>query len=466
MTFSASITRRVTLAVLLLEFLAAIALIATVANHERHIQFEAFDANLRATSNALLGSVQEAEGKDGNIQLDRQNLSLPSKAIFSVTDGKGLVLGAQGTPPDLPLVSGDVTKAWIAGHPYRFFVLTGERSIDPGTPDAVYHYIRVVYGLPEGHVWHETFEAIRFLSITTLALLGITALLLSWLIRRFLLPISELAHEAEKIDSENWTFSAPRSSKRFVELRPLASSIEKTVLRLQRSFEQQRRFTSDAAHELKTDLAIIKSSLQLLTMRRRTVEEYECGLALGLNDIGRLEKTVQEMLTLARLEQAPKELQTCDIAEVLQEVIVQSNSFAKMKKIRVAHDGFEEHIDVPMGKEDALLLCSNVLFNALQHSPSEGVVDITAEREPEAIFLRVRDRGVGINEEDQPFLFDAFYRGDASRSRKSGGTGLGLSICKAICNRSGGIITIANHPDGGAVVEIRLPIFSSNPART
>jgi signal transduction histidine kinase len=73
---------------------------------------------------------------------------------------------------------------------------------------------------------------------------------------------------------------------------------------------------------------------------------------------------------------------------------------------------------------------------------------------------------VGITQEDRPFLFDAFYRGDASRSRKSGGTGLGLSICKAICNRAGGIITITNHPEGGAVVEIRLPIFSSNPAKT
>jgi signal transduction histidine kinase len=466
MTSSASIARRLTLSVLVLELLAAVALIATVANHERHIQFEAFDANLRATANALLGSVQESETKDGSIQLDRQNLVLPMRAIYSVTNSEGLVLGAQGTPPELPHASGTVTKTKMAGHAYRFLVLTGERSIDPGTPHAVYHHIRVVYGLPEGRVWHTVFEGIRFFAISTLVLLGITALLLTWLIRRFLLPIGELAHEAERIDSENWTFRAPQSSKHFVELRPLASSIEKTVLRLQRSFEQQRRFTSDAAHELKTDLAIIKSSLQLLTMRRRTVEEYECGLSLGLNDIGRLEKTVQEMLTLARLEQAPKELKTCDIAEVLQEVIVQSHSFAEMKKVRVAHRGFEEHIGVPMGKEDALLLCSNVLINALQHSPSAGVVDITAAREAETIFLRVRDHGSGIIEEDRPFLFDAFYRGDASRSRKSGGTGLGLSICKAICNRSGGIITIANHPEGGAVVEIRLPIFSPNPART
>jgi signal transduction histidine kinase len=465
MTSGASITRRLTLSVLLIELLAAVVLIATVANHERHVQFEAFDANLRASANALLGSVQEGESKDGSILLDRRNLSLPSKSIFSVTDGTGLVLGAQGTPPELSAASGDVTKARVAGRPYRFLVLNGERAIDPGTPDAVYHHIRVVYGLPEGRVWHAIFGAIRFFAISTLVLLGITALLLSWLIRRFLLPIRELAQAAEKIDTKNWTFHAPQSSQQFVELRPLASSIEKTVLRLQRSFEQQRRFTSDAAHELKTDLAIAKSSLQLLTMKRRTVEEYESGLSLGLEDVRRLEKTVQEMLTLARLEQAPDDPQgqrSCDIQEVLQEAIALSHPFAELRQVQVTHRGVEAPIEVPMSREDALQLCSNVLVNALQHSPSAGVVDITAEREGDIVCLRVRDRGAGIAEEDRPFLFDAFYRGDESRSRKNGGTGLGLSICKAICNRIGGVITIANHPQGGAVVEIRLPIFSPN----
>lgn len=461
MTSSASITKRITLLVLLLEFVAAVVLIATVANHERHVQFETFDANLRATANALLGAVQEAESKDGSILLDRESLSITSKAVYSVTDEKGIVLGIQGLPPAPSSVPGSMKKVQIEGRSYRFLVLTGVRVIDPGTPHAVNHHIVVVYGLPEGRVWHEIFEAVRFFAISTLVLLGITALVLSWLIRRLLLPIRELANEAEKINSENWAFDAPESSKRFAELRPLAVSLETTIFRLQQSFEQQRRFTSDAAHELKTDLAIIKSSLQLLTMKRRTVEEYERGLFLGLDDLGRMEKTVQEMLALARLEQATKEHQICDIAEAIQDVIAQSESFAKLKRVRVTLCGFAEPIFVPMSKEDALLLCSNVLVNALQYSPEMAVVDVTAEKEAEIILLRVRDHGTGIAKEDKPFLFDAFYRSDVSRSRKSGGTGLGLSICKAICNRSGGGIIIDNHPEGGAVVEISLPINST-----
>jgi signal transduction histidine kinase len=463
MSVSASITKRLILSVLLLESVAAIVLVATVTNHERLVRFETFEANLRATANAILGAVQEADSKDGSVLLDLRNLTIPPRAIYSVTVDSGQTLGAQGRPPAIPEVSSSVSKASIADHPYRFYVLQGERIIDPGKPYAVNHRVTVVYGLPEGDTWRGIFEATRYFALATLAFLGITAILLSWSIRRLLLPIRELADEAEKIDVEQWMFHAPPSSNRFVELRPLASAIEKTVLRLQRSFEQQRRFTSDAAHELKTELAIIKSSIQLLSMKRRTVEEYEAGISLGLEDIGRLERTVQKVLTLSRLERGSREEnQSANLQDVMLEAIAQSQPFAELKQVQVVHSDLDSGVDVPLSKEDALLLCSNVLVNALQHSPLSGAVEITARRDARTICVRVRDHGAGISEEDKPFLFDPFYRGDSSRSRKSGGTGLGLSISKAICDRIGGTISIANHLEGGAVVEIRLPIFLTN----
>ncbi|MDE1178001.1 MAG: HAMP domain-containing sensor histidine kinase [Edaphobacter sp.] len=458
MTSSASITKRLTLAVLLLEFVAALVLIATVFNHERHVQFTVFMTNLRASASALFGALQEADSNDANIALDTRGLSLPPRAIYSVSDSIEGVLGTQGQVPLITAAPGTFTESKVGGRAYLFYVLTGERAIDPGKPFAVIHHVRIVFGLPIGRVWHEIIEAVRFFAIATIVLLGITAWLLTWLIRRFLLPIWQLAVEADNINTDNWVFNAPASSKRFVELRPLASAIETSVLRLQHSFEKQRRFTSDAAHELKTDLAIVKSSLQLLQMKRRTVEEYEHGLSLGLNDIGRLEATVQKMLTLARLEQTPKnDAQTCDLTEAVYEAISQSQPFAEIKQVPVMHDLQVRDAIVPVGKEDAILLCSNVLVNALQHSPLHGRVDVTMALNAGSISLQVRDQGEGIKQEDQPFLFDAFYRGDESRSRKTGGTGLGLSICKAICDRSGGSISIANHPGGGAIVEITLP---------
>jgi signal transduction histidine kinase len=270
-------------------------------------------------------------------------------------------------------------------------------------------------------------------------------------------PIHTLAAAAEKISVISWEFAVPERAKRFDELRPLASAIERTIARLQRSFEQQKRFTSDAAHELKTDLAIVKSSLQLLSMKMRTPEEYARGLSLGLDDFTRLENTVQKMLTLARLEQ-PVEAkgQTCRLNDVLEDAICQSSPFAAIRQINVITRD-NAPVAVPLDRRDAELLCSNILLNALQHSPAGAVVEVSLCAEGPLVRLVMRDHGDGVNDEDRRYLFEPFYRGDPSRSRKSGGSGLGLSICKAICDRVGGSIEIGNHPDGGAVVSVTLP---------
>lgn len=459
-----SITRRLTLAVLLLEFLAALVLIATVTNHERRVQFETFDANLRATSNALLGAVQEADSKDGSISLDAREVNLPSRAVYRVTADDGQVLAEHGNVPLVPLDSGRVFQTRVQDHPFRFYVLKGDRIIDPNSSRAVDHKITVLYGVPEGRTWHAIFEATRFFVFATVLLLGMTAAILTWLIRRSLHPIRELAQEAEKVNAEQWVFEAPPSSERFRELRPLASAIEKTLARLQRSFEQQRRFTSDAAHELKTDLAIAKSSLQLLTMKRRTVEEYERGLDVGLEDIGRLEATVQKMLALARLEQSPKEpSQEIYFTQVVRDAIAQCQSYADLREVTFELSASSSSAKLRLNAEDALLLCTNVLVNAIQHSPEKSQIVVLLTTRDAGIELSIRDHGDGISDSDLPHLFDAFYRSDASRSRNTGGTGLGLSICKAICVRAGGTISIANHPSGGAEVVILLPNLVTKP---
>jgi signal transduction histidine kinase len=103
------------------------------------------------------------------------------------------------------------------------------------------------------------------------------------------------------------------------------------------------------------------------------------------------------------------------------------------------------------------LLCSNILLNALQHGPGGSTVRIAMTASEDAVRLTVQDQGEGISDEDRVHVFEPFYRGDSSRSRKSGGTGLGLSICKAICERVGGSIEIANNHAGGAIVTVKLP---------
>jgi two-component system OmpR family sensor kinase len=450
-----------------LEIFSAIALIGAITVNERHTELKAFDATLRGTADSIMGAVQDAENETGDVILDMQGVQLAKDAVFRVEDERGKIIRSVGDIPTQITLPGNgastFQNAQVSGRHYRFVIHHGLRILDPGEPSGgIRRTITIIYGAPVDHVWHEVFEAIRFFAIATAILLGITALGMVWLLRRGLSPLYELAQQAERITTKAWQFESPASAKRTEELRPLAQALEAALNRLQRSFEQQRRFTSDAAHELKTDVAIVKSSLQLLSMRKRTVEEYSRGLALGLDDFTRLEMTVQKMLTLARLEQPPEiygqqASPSCSLRDVIEETVHQSRSFADLKEVTMKMQ-IISNAQASIDRRDALLLCSNVLLNALQHSPPRSTVRIEMNVTEGTANLTVRDEGEGIASEDRLHVFEPFYRGDQSRSRKSGGTGLGLSICKAICERAGGSIQISNNTIAGALVTIMLPV--------
>jgi signal transduction histidine kinase len=463
---SISIMRRLVTTVLVLEFFSALILIIAVTFHEYRVELRGFDATLTGTAQAMMGSVQDAEDAGDNLVLDLHDVRLDRNAVYQVEEDGGHVLGSSGDRAAITeiLDSGDGFHQITIDHRgYRFTILRAIRVIDPGSPSGgVKHKITIVYGRPVGRVWHEVLEAIRFFVITAALLLGITGILMALLIRRYLSPVYQLAEEANRIGALNWQFDAPEVAKRTEELRPLARALEAALARVQLSFEQQKRFTSDAAHELKTDVAIVKSSLQLLSMKKRTPDEYSQGLALSLDDFTRLETTVEKLLTLARLEQPVRTRDSgsisfrCSMRKTVEEAVHQSSSYAQLKEIEVTTH-LAEDAEVPLDKRDALLLCSNVLVNALQHSHRGGKVNVSLSRQDGNVVLVCKDWGEGISEEDRPFLFDPFYRTDVSRSRKSGGTGLGLSICKAICTRVGGAIDIQNHDDKGALVTVVLP---------
>lgn len=463
---SISITRRLVITVLILELLSAVTLIGAITVHEWSVQLQIFDGSLVANAESLMGAVQDTEDEGDNVMLDMRGVRVAKDAVFRVEDERGKVLGFAGEPPQLETTAsaGPVFRnTKLRGRDYRFLVTHGTRIVDPGKVNGgVRHSITIVYGTPLRHVWHEVREAVRFFAIATVFLLGITAVVMAWLVRKGLSPVHELAREAERIQPGDWQFHAPLSAQETEELRPLASALEAALARLQRSFEQQKRFTSDAAHELKTDVAIVKSSLQLLSMRKRTLEEYGLGLAQSLEDITRLESTVEKMLTLARLEQpaesykASAASQSSSLRDVIYDAVHQSKPIAQLKSIDVAVE-INADVRLPIDSRDALLLCSNILLNALQHSPDGATVHITVTAADGIARLTVRDQGEGISDEDCDHVFEPFYRGDPSRSRKSGGTGLGLSICKAICERAGGSIKIANLAPAGALVTVMLP---------
>ena len=250
------------------------------------------------------------------------------------------------------------------------------------------------------------------------------------------------------------------------ELAPLASALEILLSGLQHSFEQQRRFVGDAAHELKTSVAVVKSSLQLLGMKQRTPEEYQAGLERCLTDCERMEAVVAQMLTLARVEESqtaePTVFQT-EIILSLREVSQKLETVAEAKGIAIALPA-DPFCVVNVEAEDFKLLCTNLLMNSLQHSPPNSVIHVDLKREGRSAEIRIRDHGEGIAPEDLPRIFERFFRSDPSRSRKTGGTGLGLAICKAIVDKFGGTIAIHSELTVGTTVAVRFTMTEIVPS--
>ena len=275
---------------------------------------------------------------------------------------------------------------------------------------------------------------------------------MTWMMRRGLAPLYELAGKAEQLSAARLDFQAPQAAKETRELRPLSLALESALSRLDRSFRQQKRLTSDAAHELKTDVAIAKSSLQLLAMRPRSVEEYQQGLERCLEDNARVEKTVQEMLALARVEHgeitaADSERARCAMRECVEKSVQQSEAFAQLRQVRVTLDAAIEPI-IGLEQRDGLLLCSNLLLNALQHSPAGSTVRMSLAADEQAMILTVRDEGPGIEVGDLAHIFEPFYRGDDLATAKAAEQAWASRSARPFANGPAGRLQLRTEPAG------------------
>jgi len=466
-----SIARRLIVSVLLIQAISAIGFIASVLFHEQHARFQAFDIMLRGHADSILGAVQDADDEADNITLDRKNLQVPAKDVYEVQDGTGPVLGRSPnwmgrTPSGLNEAhNGEILGTKIAGVTYRLICLDGVRVVDPGRANGgTFHTVRVFYGSQTDELWEEIWEAVAFSAGASCLLLLFTGAAVAWVLHRSLFPLRELAAEAEGVSAERWSFQPPENARFTKELAPLALALESAVNRLERSFGQQQHFVSDAAHELKTAVAVVKSSLQLLVMRRRSAEDYDIGARRSLADCERLERIVAEMLTLARLESCSdlaKLTESTDFTRSATIAAEQLQTSAELRNVSIAIR-LVEPVQVALSEEECSLLSSNLLMNALMHSGRSGEVEVTVELSEHGwAEFHFRDHGEGIDEATLPHVFDRFYRGDPSRTRVTGGSGLGLAICKAIVQKAGGSIRLESERQIGTVAIVRLPRICS-----
>lgn len=449
-----SIAFRLVVAVLAAEALFALLIVFLAFGYERHVQFNAFHTMVHGRADSVIGAIQDSEDAADTLLMSRQDLHLPPEDVWEALDMDGRVLGRSDNWNGAVIQSGHVghdgyRQTRLNRRHYAVLELHGTRFVDPDAPGGgKLHYLVVYYGAPTGPVWSAIRGAVEFYAAGSLLLLAVTGPLIAWLLHRGLAPMRELAALAAQVSANSWEFSPPATARSTPELAPLTAAMENVLARLQKAFTQQRVFVSDAAHELKTAVAVIKSSLQLLALRPRTVLEYEEGLKRGLADTDRLESLVGQMLTLARVESAEAATAAAgDLGACASRVRDHLQPIAELKQICIAVAATGE-APVEIAPEDCFIVVSNLLLNAVQHSPVGSAVEMQIDAREGSAWLSVRDRGEGVPADVLPHVFERFYRGDPSRARATGGSGLGLAIAKGIVDRAGGEIAIENCADG------------------
>ena len=462
-----SIVGRLIVSVLLLELLSAVCVAGVALVYERHAHFRSFDVMLHGRADSVIGAVQDAEDAEDNVMLDKGDFAVPAEDVYEVRDEKNHLLGRSqnwaGADPALLASSRDRTvKLWINGRHYRGVLVHGLRLVDPGDKGGgIPRHVTVLYASPTRRVWKAVMGAAEFYALASLLLMAVTGVAMTWVLKRGLIPLRVLAAEAAKVSSQSWRFATPDNVRATVELAPLADAIESALARLEQAFSRQRRFTGDAAHELKTAVAVVKSSLQLLSMKPRDVHHYRAGLERCQADCARMEEIVGKMLTLARVEnnegQAKPAPAYADFEQCILQTEEQFRSMAELRGVQVRLQ-LQGPLTVALSPEESALLVSNLLLNALQHSGRGTRVTVSAREIDGRVEFVVSDQGDGIDPMALPHVFERFYRGDPSRNRNTGGTGLGLSICKAIVDASGGAILLESEVGSGTAVTVRLPV--------
>jgi heavy metal sensor kinase len=411
------------------------------------------------------GPMGTREGMEDFLESREIRLSPRTLSLFDSAENNGTYYGIWSRRGTLRLSS--TNAPFDLAFPQRLLADTSLQIQIRGTRREAYQFTEIGECVLAGRSIVADLAALRRFAWLLLAAGGaVLALGLGsgWLLSsRALGPVEQIGVAASRISQGNLAERIDIEDTDS-ELGRLAAVLNSTFARLEAAFAQQKQFTTDASHELRTPIAVLISETQTTLARERTAAEYRATVEVCLDTAQQMKRLTHSLLTLARYDagQETIERQRADLA---QEARTCADLVASLARERGAKLYCDLSPALVLGDADRLRqVILNLLTNAIQYNCEPGEARITTRTENTHALLVVANTGQGISAEDLPHVFERFYRTDKSRSRPDGHWGLGLAISKAIVEAHGGSIQVTSQPGVATEFTLRLPRFDQKNA--
>ena len=295
-----------------------------------------------------------------------------------------------------------------------------------------------------------------FASLMAVAVLS-TVGIASWVGRRVASDVQRIATVARQVAEGDLEARLGHGVFGSTELQSLAADLDHMVAKLAELVAAHKVFASYAAHELRSPLAALRGELQLALRRPRAVADYEQVLTSVLEDVEGLISLAEDLLTLARVQGSAGTPPNSLVADLVQDAVRVVNGIAQFRSIDIAVKGSDDKLMVRGRRPDLTRVLRNLLENAVAHSPDGETVILEISSDTRKVMLALSDHGTGVPTEDQPHVFQPFFRGTTSHGNNRSGAGLGLAIARGIIEAHGGTICLDVGYTKGARFVIELP---------
>ncbi|MBW7454768.1 ATP-binding protein [Paenibacillus sepulcri] len=387
--------------------------------------------------------------KEYDLLRDYYNVS----ELIRIVDPQGKVINVQGSDPQLL----DLKPVFTTQHDTGMIFIDGRRALYMKVP--LYQETQVI-GTLELYRKLTLLDSYLQVLVIALSITSIGAVLFAilgtyWFTSRLTSPIQHMVQTMREIDRSGKLRLIELNQKdQSAELLQLARAFNQMINRLDRTFEHQKQFVADASHELKTPITVISSYANMLKRWGRDDEKIRDEAIEAISkESQRLQNLTKSMLMLAQAEQeAWLNMETFNVVQLADETA--DMLYMTFQRLIRVHSPKPE-LRITADKEKVRQLMVILLDNAIKYSKEP--IDITFTLTKSSVRIAVSDKGIGIPEDEMPYLFERFFRVDGARSRSTGGVGLGLSIAKRIVELHDGQIDVSSKHEQGTTITIILP---------